>query len=142
MWFSSFKEYRILAVTETRFRPHSTAACIADIYPSCYSFYHRPCLLGWGGGVVFLISEHFKVKHSNHNYSSFEYMWADTDSSFSACFVCIYRHPRHPANFYEHFQDLFENLATSHSELYILSDCNFHLDMHSSITTMFDDILT
>ena len=34
------------------------------------------------------------------------------------------------------------NLATNYSKLYILRDFNLHLDIHSSITTMFDDILT
>ena len=47
-----------------------------------------------------------------------------------------------PANFYEDFQDLWENLSTNHSELYIHGDFNLHFDIHSSLTTMIVDILT
>ena len=65
-----------------------------------------------------------------------------SDSSSSANFVCIYHPPGHLANVFDDFQNLLENLATNHSELYILVDFNLHLDIHSSITTMFDDILT
>ena len=31
---------------------------------------------------------------------------------------CIYRPPGHPANFFEDFQDLLENVAINYSELY------------------------
>ena len=44
-----------------------------------------------------------------------------------------------PANFFEEFQDLLENVATNNSELYIPGNFNIHLE-HSTITTMFDDI--
>ena len=121
-----------------------TASCIAEISPLGYTFYHRPRLIGRGGGIGFLVSDHFKVKlHSNPDYSSFESMCAEiSDSSFSAFFVCIYRPPGHPANFFEDFQVLLENVVINYSELYILGDFNLHLDIHSSVTTMFDDILT
>ena len=36
------KAMDILAVTETWLRPHDTAACIADMSPSGYTFHHRP----------------------------------------------------------------------------------------------------
>ena len=122
----------------------TTASCIAEISPLGYTFYHRPRLIGRGGGIGFLVSDHFKVKlHSNPDYSSFESMCAEiSDSSFSAFLFCIYRPPGHPANFFEDFQDLLENVAINYSELYILGDFNLHLDIHSSVTTMFDDILT
>ena len=69
------KKINILAVTETWFRPHDIAACIADISPLGYTFYHRSCLIGRGSGIGFLISEHFKVKlHSNPDYSSFQFV--------------------------------------------------------------------
>ena len=102
------KKNYILAVTETWLRPCDTASCIAEISPLGYTFYHRPRLIGRGGGIGFLVSDHFKVKlHSNPDYSSFESMCAEiSDSSFSAFFVCIYRPPGHPANFFEDFQDL------------------------------------
>ena len=37
------------------------AAYIVDVSPSGYTFYHRPRLIGRGGGVGFLISRHCKV---------------------------------------------------------------------------------
>ena len=137
------KKINILAVTETWLRPHDTHACIADVSPSGYTFHHRPRLVGRGGGVGFFISQQFKVKlHSNPEYSSFESICAEISySSFCAHFVCIYRPPGHPANFFEDFQDMLENLAVIHSEFYILGDFNLHLDIPSSITTTFDDIL-
>ncbi len=137
------KTIYILAVTETWLRPHDTAACIADISPSSFTFHHRPCSVGRGGGVGFLVSKQFKVNlHSNPDYSSFEAICAEiSDSSFSAYFVCNYRPPGHPAHFFEEFQDLLENLATIYSELYILGDFNLHLDTPSSTTSTFNDIL-
>ena len=86
------------------------------------TFYHRPRLIGRGGGIGFFVSDYFKVKlHSNPDYSSFESMCAEiSDSSFSAFFVCIYRPPGHPANFFEDFQDLLENVAINYSEFIFL----------------------
>ena len=83
------KKNNILAVTETWHRPCDTASCIAEISPLGYTFYHRPRLIGRGGGIGFLVSDHFKVKlHSNPDYSSFESMCAEiSDSSFSAFFL-------------------------------------------------------
>ena len=37
---------------------------------------------------------------------------------------------------------MWGNPTTSHSELFIFGDFNLHLDRHSSITTMFVDIIT
>ena len=45
------KKIDILAIAETCLRPHDTAACIADISPSGYTFHHRPRSFGRGGGV-------------------------------------------------------------------------------------------
>ena len=53
-------------------------------------------------------------------------------SSFSAYFVCLYRRPGRPVNLFEEFQDLLEDLATLHSELYIFGDFNVHLDKHTA----------
>ena len=36
------KKIDILAINKTWLRPHDTAACIADISPSGYTFYGRP----------------------------------------------------------------------------------------------------
>jgi len=137
------KKIDILAVTETWLRPHDTAACIADISPSGFTFHHRPRSVGRGGGVGFLIAKQFKVNLlSNPEYSTFESICVDiSHSSFSGYFVCIYRPPGHPANFFEEFQDLLENLATMHSEFYIVGDFNLHLDIPSATTTTFNDIL-
>ena len=56
-------------------------------------------------------------------------------------FICIYRPPGHPAKFFEEFQDLLENVATMHTEFYIVGDFNLHLDIPSATTTTFNDIL-
>ena len=37
---------------------------------------------------------------------------------------------------------MLDNLATNHSEFYILGDVNLDLDIPSSVTTTFEDILT
>ena len=90
-----------------------------------------------------MVSQQFKVNlHSNPEYSSFQYIYVEiSDSSFSAYFVCIYSPTGHPANFFEEFQDLLENLATMHSEFNIFGDFNVHLDIPSATTTTFNDIL-
>ena len=64
-----------------------------------------------------------------------------SNSCFSGHFICIYRPPGHPANFFEQFQDLLENVVTIHSEFYIVGDFNLHLDTPSATTTTFNDIL-
>ena len=80
--------------------------------------------------------------HSNPEYSSFESISVEiSDSSFSAYFVCIYRPPGHPANFFKEFQDLLNNLVTIHSQFFIFFYFNLHLDIPSAITTTFNDIL-
>ena len=68
--------------------------------------------------AFFLYQNSSKLKlHSNHEYSSFESISVEISySSFSAYFVCIYRPPGHPANFFEEFQDLLENVAPIYSE--------------------------
>ena len=130
----------ILAITETWLRPHDTAACIADISPSGYTFHHRPCPVGRGGGVGFLLSDNFKVNsYLIPDYSTFESICVDISDSY---FVCLYRPPGQPANFFEEFQDLLENLATLHSEFYIFGDFNLQLDKGTAVTITFDDILT
>ena len=58
-------------------------------------------------------------------------------SCFSGYFICIY----HPANFFEEFQGLLENIATMYTEVYIVSDFNLHLDTPSATNTTFNDIL-
>ena len=64
------KTIDILAVTE-----YDTAACIADISPTGYTFHHRPRPVARGGGVGFLISKLFKVNlHTSPDYNSFESM--------------------------------------------------------------------
>ncbi|KAK2183559.1 hypothetical protein NP493_306g01032 [Ridgeia piscesae] len=64
-----------------------------------------------------------------------------SNSCFSGHFICIYRPPGHPANFFEQFQDLLENVVTIHSDFYIVGDFNLHLDTPSATTTTFNDIL-
>ncbi|KAK2174584.1 hypothetical protein NP493_793g01001 [Ridgeia piscesae] len=64
-----------------------------------------------------------------------------SNSCFSGHFICIYRPPGHPANFFEQFQDLLENVITIHSDFYIVGDFNLHLDTPSATTTIFNDIL-
>ena len=55
------KKPDILAITGIWLRSCDTAAWIADIPPSGYTFHHRPCSVGRKGGVGILLSEHFKV---------------------------------------------------------------------------------
>ena len=137
------KKIDILAITETCLRSHDNPACIADISPSDYSFHHRPCSIGRGVDVGFLLSDHFKVNsYLIPDYSTFESTCVDiSDSSFSAYLVCLYQPLGQPANFFEEFQELFENLATLHSEFYIFGDCNLQLDKHTAVTIIFDDII-
>ena len=111
------KTIYILAVTETWLRPPDTDACIADISPPGYTFHHRPCSVGRGGGVGFLISKLFNVTmHASPHYTSFESICVNiSNSCFCGVFICIYRPPGDPANFFEEFQDLLENVATMHT---------------------------
>ena len=97
------KTVDILAVTDTWLKPHYTVACIADISPSGYTFHRRPRSGRRGGGVGFLVSKQFNVNlHSNPEYFSFDSISVEISySSFSAYFVCIYRPPRHPSDFFE-----------------------------------------
>ena len=136
------KTIDILAVTETWLRPHDTASCIADISPPGYVFHHKPRPVGRGGGVGFLVSKQFKVKlQPSPNYTTFESMCLNISNSCSGHFICIYRPPGHPANFFEQFQDLLENVVTIHPYFYIVVDFNLHLDTPSATTTTFNDIL-
>ena len=69
------KTIDILAITETWLRPHNTAAYIADISPPDYAFHHRPCPVGRGDGVGFLISKLLKANlDTSPDYASFESM--------------------------------------------------------------------
>ena len=70
-----WKKKDIFAITETWPRPHDTAACIADISPSGYTFHQRSRSVGRGGGVGFLLSYHFKVNsYLIRGYSTFEHI--------------------------------------------------------------------
>ena len=107
----------ILVVTETWLRPHDTDACIADISPPGYTFHHRTRPVGRGGGVGVLISKLFHVTlYTNPDYATFESICINiSHSCFCVVFICIYRPPGHPANFFEEFQDILENVATMHT---------------------------
>ena len=120
------KTINILAVTETWLRPHETEACIVDISPPGYTFHHRPRPVGRRSGVGFLISKLFNVNlHTSPDNTTFESICLITSSScFCGFFICIYWPPGHPANFFEEFQDLLENVATMHTEFYIVGDFN------------------
>ena len=111
--------------------------------PPGYVFHHKPRPVGRGGGVGFLVSKQFKVNlQPSPNYTTFEPMGLNiSNSCFSGNFICIYRPPGHPANFFEQFQDLLENVVTIHSDFYIVGDFNLHLDTPSATTTTFNDIL-
>ena len=56
------KRIDILAVIETRLRPHDIAACISDISPSGYTFLHRPHSVGRCGVSLFSVI----MFHSSH----------------------------------------------------------------------------
>ena len=135
------KTIDILAVTETLLRPHDTDACIAEISRPGYTFHHRP--FGRGGGVGFLISKLFNVNlYTSPEYTTFESICLNiSNSCFCGFFICIYRPPGHPANFFEEFKDLLGNVATMQTEFYIVGDCNLHLDTPFAKTTTFNDIL-
>ena len=137
------KTIDILAVKETCLRPHNTAACIADISYPGYTFHHRPRPVERGGGVGFLILKLFNVYlHTSPHYISFESICVNISySCFCGVFICIYRPHGYPANFFEEFQDLLENVATMHTAFYIVGDFNLHLDTPSATTTTFNDIL-
>ena len=94
--------------------------------------------------MLALLSDHFKVNSCLiPDYSTFESTCVEiSDPSFLAYFVCLYQPPGHPANFFEEFKDLLENLATLHSEFYIFGDFNLQLDKHTAVTVTFDDILS
>ena len=108
-----------------------------EISPSGYTFHHQPRSVGRGGGVGILLSDHIP------DYSTFESINAVeiSASSFSAYFVCLYRPPRQPTNFFEEFQDLLEQLATLHSDFYIFY-FNLNLDKRTAIAITFDYIIT
>ena len=114
-----------------------------DISPPGYTFHHRPPPVGRGGGVGFLFSKLFKLSlHTSPEYTSFEAMCINiSNSCFSWYFICIYRPPGHPANFFDEFQDLFENVAAMHTECYIVGDFNLLLDTPSATTTTSSDTL-
>ena len=89
-------------------RTHDTAACIADIFPSGYSFRHRPHSVGRSVGIGLLLSDHFNVNSCLiPDYSTFEFICVEISySSFSAYFVCLHRSLGQPATLFEESQDL------------------------------------
>ena len=79
-------------------------------------------------------------------YRYYYYVFPKTCVDFSPSVYGFQRHPRlHKLHFNsEHFRfeyDMLDNLATNHSEFYILVDLSLNLDIHSSSTTTFDHIL-
>ena len=55
------KRIDILAVIETRLRPHDIVACIAGMSPSGYTFHRRPRSVGRYGCVGFLLLDYITI---------------------------------------------------------------------------------
>ena len=99
----------------------------SDFYPSVYAFQRQPRL-----DKLYFNSEHY----------SFESICAVTsDFSFSAYSVLAIVLQDNQSIFLADCQDILENLATNHSEFYILVNLSLNLDIPSSSTTTFDHIL-
>ena len=141
------KHIDILAITETWLKPDDTKACVADVTPSGYHVHHQTRHskgTRTGGGVGILISVIFRSKQLEiPRYSSFEAISCEIkDLKNTYCFrvICIYR-TGPLADFFNDFKYLLENASSHSSETFILGDFNMHLDIPSSNTKPFKNIL-
>ena len=136
--------YDVVAVTETWLKKNETKAAIADIAPPGYHFHHQPrSNKKVGGGVGVLVSDKFKTKVQKiPSYNTFEAPSTEiSSSSFSGLFICLYRLQENMQTFFNEFEDLLENIVTTHLDIYILGDFNLHLDVSDSNTQRFNEIL-
>ena len=90
-----------------------------------------------------LVSDKFKTKVQKiTSYNTFEALSAEiSSSSFSGLFICLYRLQENMQTFFNEFEDLLENIVTTHLDIYILGDFNLHLDVSDSNTQRFNEIL-
>ena len=103
-YFLFSKQIDILAITETWLRPHATAACIAEMSPFGYTFHHTQRIVRRGGGVGFLVSDHFNVNSladniqmlavsdglSDHHSHCWGYFLQNTNTAKAQCVLQTY----------------------------------------------------
>ena len=96
------------------------------------------------GQAVVWVSYMFRSKQLEiPRYSSFEAISCEIkDIKNTFCFrvICVYS-TGPLADFFNAFQDLFENAASHSSGTFNLGDFNMHLDITSSNTKIFNNIL-
>ena len=139
--FVTSKKLDVVAVTETWLKKNYTKAAIADIAPPGYHFHHQPrSNEKVGGEVGVLVSDKYKTKVQQiPSYNTFEALSAEiSSSSFSGLFICPYRLQENMQTFFNEFEDLLENIVTTHLDIYILGDFNLHLDVSDSNTQRFN----
>lgn len=137
------KSIDVLSVTETWLTRRETAASLADITPTGFSFHHSPRVGRSGGGVGLFVSSPFKFERiAIPAQSSFETICGRV-SDGRICFniLNIYRPPGTSTLFFEQFQDVLSHMASLPHDLVVLGDFNLHVDTSSSQTSQFLDIL-
>ena len=135
----------LLAITEAWIKPDDTEALLADITPTGYVLHNTCRASGGGGGVCFLVRDHFKV--CSMNIPSFDHsdvLGLSLKLGYQSYnFVVVYRPPyiSNESRFLEDFQGLLEGFCAMPSETLIMGDFNFHKDLKSSGFQLFNKLL-
>src|SRR5579872_6197419 len=143
--FISDKNIDILALSETWLTSDSPLSTLNSITPLNYSFFHEPRLNATGGGVGIIFRSCYNMtKISLPTFTSFEAIC--TRLTFPSCsfvILTIYRPPSSStASFISDFSTLLEDLIATPSELILLDDFNFHVDLPlSPIVSPFINLL-
>src|SRR5271156_6368890 len=100
--------------------------------PAGYSIIHQPRPVGKGGGVALIYRSFLKViKIQLPIFTTFESLCTKfTISASSFTLLTVYRPPNYSQSvFVSEMSSLFEDLASSTSELLITGDFNIHVDI-------------
>ena len=71
--------------------------------------------------------KHYPLKFPVHHFQVFLSVFTDSQENMQT--------------FFNEFEDLLENIVTTHLDIYILGDFNLHLDVSDSNTQRFNEIL-
>ena len=111
-----------------------------------YNLYHKHRESQRGGGVAILSKYIYKMQELKYNsYSSFEYCSYTIlhSSGKKIILVSLYRPPNsNVSDFLKQFTELLEFFVTYNAELVITGDVNIHLDIVSTTSKSFFDILS
>lgn len=133
----------VLGITETWLTTNETDAALADLTPPGFSLCQKPRSGRRGGGVALLAALHLQFSEIPlPSMNSLEAIFGKVYTGKDVVHILnIYRPPGKTDAFFGQFQDILSHAATLAKHLVVMGDFNLHVDVDSSDSRQFLDML-